>query len=343
MNLPRRNLSPSQAAVYLGVSPKALRLYEQRGLIAPGRSAAGWRLYSTEDLARAMEIVSLRTLGLSLGQVARAMEGDPSALEAGLAAHEEQLRQQAKKIDTALQNLRSLRDDIRRGQAPDSTLLHAALGQEAGLAVGFELPWPWDGEWFELRDVPPLNFITGPLGSGKTRFAERLAAELPNGSFLSVDRLNDKAVGARLDDDTVLSGRVECALGWLEDEGAIRTEALLALLVALETDAPTKLVIDMAEAGLCETTQHALIAYLRLKARTNYPLFLMTRSSSILELDLVGSREAVIYCPANHSPPFRIHPYPGGRGYEAVATCLAAPDVRKRTEGIIAIQPGAVA
>ena len=32
--------------------------------------------------------------------------------------------------------------------------------------------------------------------------------------------------------------------------------------------------------------------------------------------------------PANNSPPSWVVPYPGAPGYEAVATCLAAPEVR---------------
>lgn len=36
-------LNPSEAARRLGISIKALRLYEQRGLITPKRTAAGWR------------------------------------------------------------------------------------------------------------------------------------------------------------------------------------------------------------------------------------------------------------------------------------------------------------
>ena len=39
----------------------------------------------------------------------------------------------------------------------------------------FDLPWPWGAEQFELRDVRPLHYIVGPLGSGKTRLAKRLA------------------------------------------------------------------------------------------------------------------------------------------------------------------------
>jgi DNA-binding transcriptional MerR regulator len=76
-------LSSSAAARRLGVSTKALRLYEQRGLITPGRTAAGWRTYGPSEIARATEIVTLRALGLSLSQVARVLDDDPRALEPG--------------------------------------------------------------------------------------------------------------------------------------------------------------------------------------------------------------------------------------------------------------------
>ncbi len=65
------------------------------------------------------------------------------------------------------------------------------------------------------------------------------------------------------------------------------------------------------------------------------------RSPSILDLDAVGSGEAIIFCPANHSPPICVVPYSGTPGYEAVATCLAAPEVRARTAGVIAWRPHA--
>jgi len=58
-----------------------------------------------------------------------------------------------------------------------------------------------------------------------------------------------------------------------------------------------------------------------------------------LDLAAVGAAEAIIFCPANHSPPISVAPYPGAPGYEAVATCLASPEVRARTEGVIAWRP----
>ena len=112
-----------------------------------------------------------------------------------------------------------------------------------------------------------------------------------------------------------------------------------ALLAGLETEGPTILVIDMLEQGLDKATQEALIARLRRRGSACRPLFFLTRSSSILDLDAVGSDEAIILCPANHSPPTNVRPYPGYPGFEAVATCLASPEVRARTEGVIAWRP----
>jgi DNA-binding transcriptional MerR regulator len=81
-------LNPSAAAQRLGVSAKALRLYEQRGLVTPRRTAAGWRAYGPDEMARTAEIVNLRALGLSLSQIARVLGDDPQGLEPALASHQ---------------------------------------------------------------------------------------------------------------------------------------------------------------------------------------------------------------------------------------------------------------
>ena len=188
MNSSAQFLNPSEAAKRLGVSTKALRLYELRGLIAPLRTAAGWRTYGPGEMARASEVVALRALGLSLTQVAGVVNGDAESLEPALSAHQSMLENRSRQLSDTMEKVRRLRADLRRGQMPATGEILHLLRPAPGVHVTFNLPWPWGGELFELREIRPLNYIIGPLGSGKTRLAIRLAEALPNAAFLGLDR-----------------------------------------------------------------------------------------------------------------------------------------------------------
>ena len=60
----------SVAARLLNVHPQTLRYYERAGLIAPSRSKGNIRLYSPEDIQRAMQIKRLiEDLGVNLAGV----------------------------------------------------------------------------------------------------------------------------------------------------------------------------------------------------------------------------------------------------------------------------------
>lgn len=330
MHSSAESLSPAEAAKRLGISVKALRVYERRGLLAPIRTSAGWRAYGPDEIARAREIAALRALGFSLAQVARVLDGDAEGLEPALAAHQSVLEGEARLLADRIEKLRGLRNGLAQGDPPAAAELARLCRPPAEPSAAFDLPWPWGGERFELRDVRALNFIVGPLGSGKARFARRLAETLPGAIFLGLERPADGAVTPRID----------AALDWIIEEGGTASSALSALLAGLESDGQGALVVDVVEQGLDQATQEALIAHLRRRAPGLRPLFLLTRSSAILDLaEVRADSEAIILCPANHSPPMRVSPYPGAPGFEAVATCLASPDVRARTEGVIAWRP----
>ena len=60
----------SVAAELVGMHPQTLRLYEAKGLVQPGRTPGGTRLYSEKDLERLRLIQRLTTeLGLNLAGV----------------------------------------------------------------------------------------------------------------------------------------------------------------------------------------------------------------------------------------------------------------------------------
>ena len=160
---------------------------------------------------------------------------------------------------------------------------------------------------------------------------------------MGLDRLetDETTIREQVRSEPRLDARMDRALAWLAEDGATPSPALSVLLFVLEADEPAIPIIDLIEQDLDADTQRALMAYLRRRGPTGKPVIAITRSSEILDLDAVGQHEAILHCPANHSPPFYVRPYPGARGFEAVATCLAPPDVRARSEGVIAWRPPA--
>lgn len=276
-------------------------------------------------MQRAEAIVALRALGFSLAQVARDLSGDACGLEPALAAHRSALEGRLRHLTAAIDRIRGLRAALAAGATPAVSDL---TGLQAAPAIAFDLPWPWGGERFELREIRPLTWLIDPLGSGKTRLAERLAQEIPGAAFIGLDRAAPNS----------LSGKTSKTLAWLIEDGATDTPALRALLAVLNTESGA-LVVDLIEQGLGEPTQLALASHLRHRGPDERPLIAMVRSTAMLDLAACGPDETIIFCPADHSPPMIVAPHPGAPGYEAVAACLAPPDVRARTEGVIAFRP----
>jgi MerR family transcriptional regulator, repressor of the yfmOP operon len=79
------------AAERAGVSQRALRYYQQLGLITPhGCTPGGLRRYSQEDLARVGRIRQLQTLlGLNLDEIALVLRSEDRMAEIRLAYHAE--------------------------------------------------------------------------------------------------------------------------------------------------------------------------------------------------------------------------------------------------------------
>jgi DNA-binding transcriptional MerR regulator len=95
-----RWFGPGETARRLGVTTKALRVYEREGLVIPHRAESRWRLYGPTQIARLHQIIVLRDLGLPLKSIK--LVGSQSRLRDILRLQRETLQSQQDKIRRAI-------------------------------------------------------------------------------------------------------------------------------------------------------------------------------------------------------------------------------------------------
>jgi len=166
-----RFLSPSETARRLVVGVRALRLYERRGLVSPGRTQAGWRVYGPSEIERLHQVLTLKSLGLSLARITQLLDGRVADLPALLALQEDVLAvrindlQRARKSVQAARtkvsrdsrlSLEDLIDLIRETTMPtlDETRLGASAHQLLREAIDPALPGLYRGKVRDNYDLP---------------------------------------------------------------------------------------------------------------------------------------------------------------------------------------------
>ena len=118
------------ASVASGISAKMIRYYESIGLLVPaGRSAAGYRLYSGQDVHRLRFIRRARDLGFSLEQIAELLalwadsgrqSGDVKALAQ---QHIDALQQRIAELQSMVNTLGALVSCCSGDSRPDCPIL----------------------------------------------------------------------------------------------------------------------------------------------------------------------------------------------------------------------------
>lgn len=221
-----------------GVSARMLRHYEALGLVRPsGRTGSGYREYSAQDIRRVFHIESLRSLGLSLREIGRALDDPgftPSALVGDLIrqtrdriAAETELLTRLCRIDAAdpadwegalqvvalLQALGSRSADARQRAAltsadgipvPTEALVEAALNEtEPGVAGALRWALARSGD-----DGPALlaEGLGSPVAAVRSRAVQCLAV-LPGAEATALLR------DALTDPDAEVRGYAALALG----------------------------------------------------------------------------------------------------------------------------------
>ena len=105
----------SVAAELVGMHPQTLRLYEARGLVRPGRTPGGTRLYSDGDVERLRVIHRLTTeLGLNLAGVERVLH------------LEDELQRMRRRLDRMEREMRDAIEQVHKQYRRDLVLYRPA-------------------------------------------------------------------------------------------------------------------------------------------------------------------------------------------------------------------------
>ena len=146
-----------------GITIKALRHYEEAGLISPVRDGNGWRTYGHAECARLHLIVLLRKLSMPVARIKAMLDNSHPDTDAALALQEQALIDQRAEADVALELVRAARARIADGGTLDRDAL-AALARR-GAATGIR--------WTDA--VAALAETTFTVGQ-RSRLADRDAA-----------------------------------------------------------------------------------------------------------------------------------------------------------------------
>ena len=106
----RVQYSIGEVAAYSGVSQRALRHYDEIGLLVPSdRTVAGYRQYSEADLLRLQRILSLRATGMGLDEIARTIDAAPGDAIEQLREQEAVLRSGIERMEGQLRMVEQTR------------------------------------------------------------------------------------------------------------------------------------------------------------------------------------------------------------------------------------------
>jgi MerR family transcriptional regulator, thiopeptide resistance regulator len=106
-----------------GVTVRALHHYDRMGLLKPGRTEAGYRLYYLRDLERLEQIVALKLLGVPLKQIRLIFQRSTSEMSSALQMQRRVLEEKRRLLDSAIRAIEEAEKATAPGKRPDSAIL----------------------------------------------------------------------------------------------------------------------------------------------------------------------------------------------------------------------------
>lgn len=103
----------SEVAKATGLTIRTLRWYEQKGLLNPGRTDSGHRIYNTKVLEQLQLIVSLKSLGMELSEIKNIIDSPDTVLVSVIDSHKASIKNQLDIYRSLYEKLNILSDKLR--------------------------------------------------------------------------------------------------------------------------------------------------------------------------------------------------------------------------------------
>ena len=114
-------LTIGQLADYAGVTTKAIRHYNERGLLAePGRDSSGYRRYNAQHALTLVKIRTLAGAGMPLARVKDLLDTDQDTLAAAIAEIDQDIQKRIAQLRRASAQLAQLRGGDRLFVSPEA-------------------------------------------------------------------------------------------------------------------------------------------------------------------------------------------------------------------------------
>jgi len=118
-----------EVAKRTGLTSRALRFYEARGLLKPLRTYSGRRLYGRGELERIQQILALKRAGLSLAQIGKLTQHGSLDLSAIVDAQLKVIEERKAELDEARKLLLTVKSRIDRGEPVDAATFCSLIRQ----------------------------------------------------------------------------------------------------------------------------------------------------------------------------------------------------------------------
>ena len=172
-----------------GLTSRALRFYEARGLLKPLRTYSGRRLYGRGELERIQQILALKRAGLSLAQIGKLTARGDMDLSAVVDAQLKVIEGRKAELDEAKALLLSVKSRIDRGEPVDAATFCSLIRQGDKIME----PQDWkkvtdryfspeeQARWAETMKDAPAEFDQEEYGRKWKELGDRVEAAIALG------------------------------------------------------------------------------------------------------------------------------------------------------------------